>query len=92
VSRAEKNTYQNGAYWNTATGWVCHAVAKKDLRLARKLAAEYIDELKKGDFRLGGGHGSPWECIHPNGNRQNPVYMTSVTVPLGVFRKPGIQD
>ena len=85
VSLAEKNTYQNGAYWGTPTGWVCHAVARADPGLARQLAGEYIQELKDGDFRRGGENGSPWECVHPNGHRQNPVYMTSVTAPLGVF-------
>jgi hypothetical protein len=85
VSLAEKNTYQNGAYWNTPTGWVCQAVFLVNPVLARKLAADFVSELKEGDFRKGAEYGSPWECFHPNGHRQNPVYMTSVAVPLGVF-------
>ena len=83
-----KNTYQNGAYWGTPTGWVCYAIAKVDMELARKLAREYIAELREGDFRKGPEYGSPWECMHPDGNhRQNPVYMTSVTCPLAAFRR-----
>jgi hypothetical protein len=85
VSLAEKNTYQNGAYWNTPTGWVCYAVSRINQVLARDLALDYVKELRAGDFRKGPEFGSPWECIHPNGHRQNPVYMTSVTVPLAVF-------
>ena len=85
VSLAEKNTYQNGAYWNTPTGWVCHAVYRVSPALARDLASDYVTELRAGDFRKGQDYGSPWECIHPNGHQQNPVYMTSVTVPLSVF-------
>ncbi|MFH1965317.1 MAG: hypothetical protein ABIJ42_07215 [Acidobacteriota bacterium] len=85
VSLAEKNTYQNGAYWNTPTGWVCHAVFRVNRDLARDLAAAFIQELRTGDFRKGEEYGSPWECQHPNGHQQNPVYMTSVTVPLSVF-------
>lgn len=85
VSLVDKNTYQNGAYWGTATGWVCRAVARVNRSLAGKLAEAYIRELREGDYRRGDEFGSPWECIHPNGHRQNPVYMTSVTVPLGVF-------
>jgi hypothetical protein len=86
ASLAEKNKYQNGAYWGTPTGWICFAIAKEDFTLARKLAREYIDDLRKNDFRKGGDSGAPYECFHPSGFRQNPVYMTTVTCPLIVFR------
>jgi len=85
TSLAKKNTYQNGAYWGTPTGWVCYAIAKADFALAQKLADEYIEDLRKNDFRKGGGSGAPWECFHPSGFRQNPVYMTTVTCPFIVF-------
>ncbi|MBN2311865.1 MAG: hypothetical protein JXR94_22995 [Candidatus Hydrogenedentes bacterium] len=88
VSGAPKNRYQNGAYWNTPTGWVCYAIAQVDRALAAQLARDYIAELREGDFRQGPDFGSPWECMHPDGNhRQNPVYMTSVTCPLAAFRR-----
>jgi len=88
VALAKKNTYQNGAYWGTATGWVAYAVAQTDRALAQQLALEYIAELREGDFRKGLEFGSPWECMHPDGNhRQNPVYMTSVTCPLAAFKR-----
>jgi hypothetical protein len=84
---AKKNTYQNGAYWGTPTGWVCYAIHKADPDAARQLAREYIAELREGDFRRDPEFGSPWECMHPDGNhRQNPVYLTSVTCPLAAFR------
>ena len=76
------NTYQNGAYWGTPTGWVCRAIAKVDQDAAKRLAREYVDSLREDDFRQGDRHGGPWECLHPNGHRQNPVYLTSVTCPL----------
>ena len=85
-----KNRYQNGAYWNTPTGWVCYAIALVDEPLAAQLAGEYIEELREGDFRKGPEYGSPWECIHPDGDhKQNPVYLTSVACPLAAFRKLG---
>jgi hypothetical protein len=88
VSVARKNRYQNGAYWGTPAGWVCYAIAKEDVRLAADLARQYVEELREGDFRKGPQFGSPWECMHPeNDHRQNPVYMTSVTCPLAVFKK-----
>ena len=87
---AVKNRYQNGAYWNTPTGWVVYAIAQVDEGLARQLASEYIAELGEGDFRKGPEYGSPWECMHPAGDyRQNPVYMTSVTGTLAAFRRLG---
>lgn len=83
-----KNRYQNGAYWGTPVGWVCFAIAKTDLDAAQRLAREYIAELREGDFRKGPEFGSPWECMHPDGDyRQNAVYMTSVTCPFAAFRR-----
>lgn len=88
VTDCRKNSYQNGAYWGTPTGWVCYAMAKVDPDAARQLAGEYVAELREGDFRKGPEFGSPWECMHPEGDfRQNPVYMTSVTCPLAAFRR-----
>ncbi|HPC16572.1 MAG TPA: hypothetical protein P5318_02290 [Candidatus Hydrogenedentes bacterium] len=83
-----KNRYQNGAYWGTPTGWVCYAMAQTDFDLARKLANEYIAELREGDYRKGSEFGSPWECMHPDGNhRQNPVYMAGVTCTYAAFKR-----
>ena len=87
VSLAEKNTYQNGAYWGTPVGWVCYAMAKTDLASAKKLADEYIADLKLHDFRKGGEEGAPFECFTSNGGQQNPLYMTTVASPYIVFKK-----
>ena len=84
-SLADKGSYQNGGYWGTPIGWVCAAIARADVEAARKLAAEYIHELRKEDFRKGPSFGAPWECYNSNGP-QNPVYMTTVTCPLVAFR------
>jgi len=87
-SLAAKNTYQNGAYWGTPTGWVCYAIAQVDPAAAGKLAKEYIDDLMETDFRKGPDYGGPYECFHPEtGNLQNPVYLTTVTCPFAVFKE-----
>ena len=67
-------------------GWVVYAIARIDRPMAARLAREYLAELREGDFRNGPESGSPWECMHPDGNhRQNPVYLTSVSCPLAAF-------
>ncbi len=87
ISLAEKNTYQNGAYWGTPTGWVCYAIAKTDIDIARQLANEYIGDLRLNDYRKGDEFEAPYECFHPSGHKQNPVYLTSVTCPFAVFKQ-----
>lgn len=78
------NTYQNGAYWHTPTGWLASALARVDRDSSRKLIAEMVAHFRREDFRKGGG--GPWECFHPHGNhRQNPIYMASVTLPYEII-------
>ena len=84
-SLVPKDTYQNGAYWGTPVGWVCKAIAYVDQVAAQKLASEYIQDLREGDFRKGGDFGAPWECFNGNA-KQNPVYLTSVAVPFIIFK------
>ena len=85
-SLARKNTYQNGAYWGTPLGWVCYAISQVDMTVAKELAKEYIDDLRKEDFRKGSAFGAPWECYNDD-KPQNPVYLTTVASPYIVFKK-----
>ena len=57
-----------------------------DIQTAQKLAKEYVQELRDGDFRKGESFGSPWECFNDK-LTQNPVYLTSVAVPFIIFKK-----
>ena len=84
-SLAGKNNYQNGAYWGTPLGWICHAIAKVDIPAAKQLAKEYIDDLRAGDYRKGGDFGAPWECYNAGGP-QNALYLATVTCPYIVFK------
>ena len=36
-------TYQQGAYWGTASGWVIYALAQENTDLASRMADEIID-------------------------------------------------
>jgi len=90
-----KGVYQNGAYWHTPTGWLIEALYPLDPNLARGVFDRFIAHLRKYDFRQTANPGNtadhpgaPWECFGINlAHAQNPVYMTSVTVPLAVLLK-----
>ena len=81
------NTYQNGGYWHTASGWLIEALWQKDRPLALQVFSEMLAHLCAQDFRKGPGHGAPWEVYGPNGQaRQNAVYMASVALPYGILK------
>lgn len=86
LSLAGKNTYQNGAYWGTPTGWVCYAIAKVNKASAKKLAKEYVDDLRENDFRKGGNFAAPFECFYPPSYSQNPLYLATVACPYIIFK------
>jgi hypothetical protein len=82
------NTYQNGGYWHTASGWLREALWKHDRKLALQVFGEMIAHLRAQDFRQGPGHGAPWEVYGPSGQaRQNPVYLASVALPCGILKR-----
>jgi hypothetical protein len=82
------NTYQNGAYWHTAAGWLIAALWPQDRPLAREAFGQMMAHLRAQDFRKGPGCGAPWECYGPDGQaRQNPVYMASVALPYGILKR-----
>jgi hypothetical protein len=82
------NTYQSGAFWHTPTGWLIEALQPVDPVLAREVYDRFLSHLRQGDFRRGGGRGAPWECFGIGmAGAQNPVYMTSVTLPLSIIMK-----
>jgi hypothetical protein len=82
------NTYQNGGYWHTASGWLIEALWQQDRPLALQVFGEMLAHLRAQDFRRGKGYGAPWEVYGPNGRaRQNPVYMASVALPYGILKK-----
>jgi hypothetical protein len=87
-SMSALNTYQNGAYWHTASGWLIEVLWKEDRPLALRVFREMLTHLRAQDFRTGPGHGAPWECYGPNGQaRQNPVYLASVALPYVILKR-----
>ncbi|MCS6861529.1 MAG: hypothetical protein NZT92_14560 [Abditibacteriales bacterium] len=77
LTPVERERYQNGAYWATASGWVMWALAQKNPTLARQMFADLI-----ADFQQGG----VCECVN-EGYRQLESYVVSATNPLAAVRR-----
>ncbi len=68
-----KETYQNGAYWATATGWVAWCLYQTDKALGVKVLTDAIKYLlQKGSF----------ECVN-EGYQKLPSFVVSATNVLG---------
>jgi hypothetical protein len=67
------DTYQNGGYWGTPTGWLVVALRKVSPSAADQLLSEYITHLRTHEK-----DGAPWEWIQPAKNlRVNALYGSS---------------
>jgi len=73
----KRDTYQNGAFWATPTGWFIHALAPLDPELARQAVVDLVQ-----DFRERG------VCEWVIGDRTRlPNYVASATLPLQGIRE-----
>jgi hypothetical protein len=77
LTPVERERYQNGAHWATASGWVMWAVAQKNSTLAHQMFSDLI-----ADFQQGG----VCECVN-EGYRQLESYVVSATNPLAAVRR-----
>jgi hypothetical protein len=73
----ERDTYQNGAYWATATGWVLWALAEEEPALAARMLSELIADFK--------GNGV-FECIGMKGCKLDGYVVSAVNVRAAVAR------
>lgn len=73
----EKERYQNGAYWATASGWMMWAIAQQDPAKARRMFRDLMADFGEGDV---------CECVN-EGYRQLPSYVVSATNPLAAARR-----
>jgi len=84
------NTYQNGAFWHTPTGWAVHVLRKTDHLLAEAVLDRYLAALRDEDFRKGAEFNAPWENLgREPAAFQNPVFLPSVTLPYAILTNPG---
>ncbi|MEM2639599.1 MAG: hypothetical protein QW113_06265, partial [Candidatus Bathyarchaeia archaeon] len=65
-------TYQNGAYWGTASGWVAYAVSLTDHQLARQIIVDLAQFCRS--------EGKVWECVNTN-YRKCPDYVATLACP-----------
>lgn len=83
----ENNTYQNGAYWHTPTGWIIAVLAEKYPDWATRIFDDMISHLKEEDFRKGEEFNAPWECVGPFPEAyKNPLFLASVSLPHGILK------
>jgi hypothetical protein len=79
------DTYQNGGFWATPTGWLTVAVAKVDRPAAAKLLGEYVSYVREHR-----SEGAPYEWINPNiGKVANGNYASSAGLVYIALRESG---
>ncbi|MDR3688819.1 MAG: hypothetical protein P4L46_05520 [Fimbriimonas sp.] len=72
-AKSSPESYQNGGYWATPSGWLIMALRKVDRRESDRLLSEFMACLSAK--RAGG---APYEWIHPEtGQYVNPNYGSS---------------
>lgn len=77
------NTYQNGAYWATPTGWYAYAISITDRNLAFKL----LEDFKKHTLKHQNS-GAPFEWINKDtSDKSGLLYGTSGVLPYIGFKK-----
>ena len=70
-------TYQNGAYWATASGWVWDALIQIDESLADRMLADLLQDFLQGGI---------CECVNV-GYRKLAHYVVSAVNPLGALER-----
>lgn len=79
---AAKDTYQNGGFWGTPTGWYISALYRVDKIAAAQMLSEYLAHLQANKDK-----GAPWEWINPAKSlTANPRYAASVGLPAVALR------
>lgn len=76
----EPETYQNGAYWATATGWILWCLAQKDCSLAADALLKVTNCFKKeGSF----------ECVNEHYEKLPSMVVSATNVYGGLIRTAG---
>lgn len=73
-----KDTYQNGAYWGTASGWAAYAIAQINPKLASNMLGDMIDYYHRYDA---------FECVNDKGLQKIGGYGASVGNPMAAINR-----
>ncbi|MEM3079443.1 MAG: hypothetical protein QXF21_03915 [Thermoproteota archaeon] len=71
-------TYQNGAYWGTATGWVAYAISLTNFQLAERMLIDLVEFCES--------EGKAWECVNLD-YRKCPDYVATLACPSALAER-----
>jgi hypothetical protein len=75
LTYVKPGTYQNGAYWGTASAWVAYAISITEPQLAEKMIVDLVEFCKS--------EGKAWECVNA-GYRKCPDYVATLACPAAL--------
>ena len=82
------NTYQNGGYWTTASGWYIYALYKHDPELARQMIQQLKDHSISHE-----ADGAPYEWISRDGSIvRGRMYGASAALPFLAIKRIAFEE
>lgn len=78
LTEVRPGTYQNGAYWGTASGWVAYAISLTNRQLAERMVIDLVEFCES--------EGKAWECVNLD-YRKCPDYVATLACPSALARR-----
>ncbi|MEM2240487.1 MAG: hypothetical protein QXL27_09365 [Candidatus Bathyarchaeia archaeon] len=78
LTDVKPGTYQNGAYWGTASGWIAYAISLTNSQLAERMIIDLVQFCKSEE--------RAWECVNVN-YRKCPDYVATLACPAALIYK-----
>ncbi len=78
LTNVKPGTYQNGAYWGTASGWVAYAISLTERQLAEQMVTDLVQFCKS--------EGKAWECVNMD-YRKCPDYVATLACPSSLVQR-----
>jgi tetratricopeptide (TPR) repeat protein len=78
LTEIKPGTYQNGAYWGTAAGWVAHVISLTNRQLAERMLIDLIEFCE--------AEGKAWECVNLD-YRKCPDYVATLACSSAIVEK-----
>ncbi|MBO3809399.1 MAG: hypothetical protein FGF50_07380 [Candidatus Brockarchaeota archaeon] len=81
LTEIKPGTYQNGAYWGTATGWVAYAISLANRQLPERMLTDLVEFCE--------AEGKAWECVNLD-YRKCPDYVATLACPSALVERINI--